>query len=264
MGSGIPQYRWRERHQSRRFSVQSYWRASPAQSGYHLTRPISSSIFGLTSVTLRNHCVVARNRIGVLHRQQWPYRCVIFSSAKRRPAARRSSVIIVFASRFVFPAYAPASSLKTPRSSTGLNGGSPSFCPSSKSSGPWPGAVWTHPVLSAVTVSDGTTLWSHRPSISRWCGTFASSGCVYAHPSIRLPMSSSVIWYGSMPAVSITAFRFCSTSQYCSDFPPTVTRTLAYLNFGFTATHRLAGRVHGVVVHTSTYSFGLPTSGNFT
>src|SRR5207247_9831627 len=115
-----------------------------------------------------------------------------------------------------------------------------------------------HPVLCAVTVSDGTTLWSHRPSISRWCGTFASSGCVYAHPSIRLPMSSSVIWYGSMPAVSITAFRFCSTSQYCSDFPPTVTRTLAYLNFGFTATHRSAGSDLRVGVHTSKDSFDFP------
>src|SRR5437773_210532 len=251
-------------HQSRRFRVQSYWRASPAQSGYHFTRPISSSIFGLMSPTFRNHWTVTRNRIGVLQRQQWPYRWVIVTSAKRRREAERSWMIVAFPSRVVFPAYSPASCVNTPRSSTGLNAGSPSFWPSSKSSGPWPGAVWTHPVLSAVTVSERTTLWIHWPWSVRWIGTLPESGCVYAHPSIFEPITSSTIWYCSTPAASMTALMFSSTSQRFSDFPARVTRTFAYLQFGFTATQRFAGRVHGVVVHTRIASFGRPTRGNFT
>src|SRR5436309_312274 len=130
MGSGIPQYRWRERHQSRKFRVQSYWRASPAQSGYHLTDLISSSIFAFRSVT------------------------------------------------------------------------------------------------------------------------FTDRGCVYLQPSRSAPDLTSAVSYCSTFAVAIPALTFSSTSQRYSTFPARVTRTFAYLNFGFTATHRFAGRVHGVVVQT--------------
>jgi len=100
----MPQYRCRDMHQSRRLLVQSSWRADPAQSGNHLTRPTSSTIFGLKSVTLRNHWTVARNKIGVLHRQQWPYAWRIVSSAKRARAARRSAMIPGFASLTFWPA----------------------------------------------------------------------------------------------------------------------------------------------------------------
>ena len=172
--------------------------------------------------------------------------------------------MIPLPSRVVFPAYSPASCVNTPRSSTGLRIGRPSFWPSSKSSGPWPGAVWTNPVLSDVTVSEGTTLWIHSPDTVRWIGTFPARGWVYAQPSMRAPMSSSTIWYFSTPAASITGFRFSSTSQRCSVLPARVTRAFAYLNFGFIATHRFAGRVQGVVVQTRMYSFGRPTRGNFT
>ena len=264
MGSGIPQYRWRERHQSRKFRVQSYWRASPAQSGYHLTDLISSSIFAFRSVTFRNHCFVARKRIGVLQRQQCPYRCVITSCANRSRKAARSSMICDVPSRVVRPPYSPASSVNTPLSLTGLKAGSPSFCPRSKSSGPCPGAVWTHPVLSAVTVSDRATLWTQGSCSVRWYGTFPDRGCVYLQPSRSAPDLTSAVSYCSTFAVAITALTFSSTSQRYSTFPARVTRTFAYLNFGFTATHRFAGRVHGVVVQTRMNSWGLPTRGNFT
>src|SRR2546427_206004 len=90
IGRGMPQYRCREMHQSRRLLVQSSWRADPAQSGNHLTRPTSSTIFGLKSVTLRNHWTVARNKIGVLHRQQWPYAWRIVRSGWRYASPTRS------------------------------------------------------------------------------------------------------------------------------------------------------------------------------
>ena len=68
------------------------------------------------------------------------------SSAKRAWAALRSSMMRKFASRTCFDAYSPASGVKRPRSSTGENAGRPWAFPRSKSSGPWPGAVWTSPV----------------------------------------------------------------------------------------------------------------------
>src|SRR2546422_2062150 len=116
-------------HQSRRLLVQSSCRADPAQSGNQVTRPTSSTIFGLTSATLRNHWTVARNRIGVLHRQQWPYAWTIVSSANSAWAARRSATIRGFASLTLWPAYVPASSVKRPRASTGEKAGRPSFSP---------------------------------------------------------------------------------------------------------------------------------------
>jgi len=40
--------------------------------------------------------------------------------------------------------------------------------------------------------------------------------------------------------------------------------TRAYANSGLTATATFAGRVHGVVVHITMYSFSLPVTGNLT
>src|SRR5437773_1382014 len=70
----------------------------------------------------------------------------------------------------------PASSVKRPRASTGEKAGRPSFRPSSKSSGPWPGAECTSPVYSATTVSDETTLWTHSPFTAFWYGSFVRRG----------------------------------------------------------------------------------------
>ncbi len=82
-GIGIPQYRCREMHQSRASPTQSANRALPAQSGYQVTCLISSSICSFTFTIFRNHCSVARKMIGVLHRQQWPYRWTTSCSASR-------------------------------------------------------------------------------------------------------------------------------------------------------------------------------------
>src|SRR5674536_69187 len=88
-GIGIPQYLWREMHQSREPLTQSAKRAEPAQSGYHFTFFISSSICSLISVIFRNHCSVARYIIGVLHLQQFQYLWVIFPLASKRPFSVR-------------------------------------------------------------------------------------------------------------------------------------------------------------------------------
>jgi hypothetical protein len=93
-----------------------------------------------------NHWAVARKMSGCLQRQQCGYECVYSAHAKSRPLARRSSTMRAFASKMRRPAYGPASAVKTPRESTGLTIGSPNLIPVSKSSAPWPGAVWTAPV----------------------------------------------------------------------------------------------------------------------
>src|SRR5919198_3596170 len=121
IGRGVPQYRWREIPQSFRFWVQSICRAAPAHSGYQATLRTSSIIFGLIASTRRNHWTVARYRIGVLQRQQWPYAWTRVVAANRASAWRRSSIIVASASFTPRPAYAPASFVKRPRSSTGLN-----------------------------------------------------------------------------------------------------------------------------------------------
>src|SRR3989454_5826618 len=264
IGSGVPQYRCREMHQSRRLLVQSSCRAEPAQSGNHLTRPTSSTIFDLKSVTLRNHWTVARNRIGVLQRQQWPYAWTIVSSANSASAPRRSATIRGFASLTLWPAYVPASSVKWPRASTGEKAGRPSFCPSSKSSGPWPGAECTSPVYSATTVSDGTTLWTHFPLTAFWYGSFVRSGWRYASPTRSLPFLVSTTEYFVTPPRAMTSGTALSMSQTYSGFLPCGIFTFAYRKSGCAAIARLAGRGHRVVGQISRDSSGLPARRDLT
>src|SRR6059036_1638062 len=264
IGSGVPQYRCREMHQSRRLLVQSSCRAEPAQSGNHLTRPTSSTIFDLKSVTLRNHWTVARNRIGVLHRQQWPYAWTIVSSANSAWAARRSATIRGFASLTLWPAYVPASSVKRPRASTGEKAGRPSFRPSSKSSGPWPGAECTSPVYSATTVSEETTLWTHSPFAAFWYGSFVRSGWRYASPTSSLPFFVSTTEYFATPPRAMISGTAASMTQRYSGFLPWGTFTFAYRKSGWTAIARFAGRVHGVVVQIRRDSSDLPAMRNLT
>ena len=67
-----------------------------------------------------NHCSVARNSVGFLHRQQCGYVCVSGTSATSAPRAFRSSMIFGFASHTVWPAKCSISAMNRPSSSTGL------------------------------------------------------------------------------------------------------------------------------------------------
>jgi len=67
-----------------------------------------------------NHCSVARNRVGFLHRQQCGYVCWSDTSATSALTARRCSMIFGFASQTVRPAKWATSGMKRPSSSTGL------------------------------------------------------------------------------------------------------------------------------------------------
>src|SRR5712691_8362916 len=169
-----------------------------------------------------------------------------------------------FASFTDLPAYVPASFVKWPRSSTGENGGSPSRWPSSKSSGPWPGAECTSPVYSATTMSEGTTLWTHGPATVRWYGSFGPSGCAYSSPTRSLPFLVSTIAYSAKPPRGGMVETAVSMSQMYSVFWAWLTLTLVYVNSGFTAIARFAGSVHGVVVQPRRGSSGRFTSGNST
>ena len=68
---GTPQVRWRDRHQSGRFSIIPVMRDSP-HSGVHFTCLMSRSVPARRPwlSMLINHCEVARNITGVLWRQQ--------------------------------------------------------------------------------------------------------------------------------------------------------------------------------------------------
>ena len=70
-GIGTPQVRWREMHQSGRFSIMPVMRCSP-QAGVHCTFLMSRSACARSCACsmLMNHCGVARKITGVLWRQQ--------------------------------------------------------------------------------------------------------------------------------------------------------------------------------------------------
>ena len=70
-GIGTPQVRWREMHQSGRFSIIPVIRASP-HAGSHATARIASSACRRSPAwsMLMNHWGVARKMMGVLCRQQ--------------------------------------------------------------------------------------------------------------------------------------------------------------------------------------------------
>src|SRR5213593_3738917 len=172
------------------------------------------------------------NRIGVLHRQQWPYAWTIVSSANSAWAARRSATIRGFASLTLWPAYVPASSVKRPRASTGEKAGRPSFRPSSKSSGPWPGAECTSPVYSATTVSDGTTLWTHLPFTPFWYGSFVRRGWRYASPTRSLPFFVSTTEYFVTPPRAMMSGTALSMTQIYSGVFPWGTLPFAYWKSG--------------------------------
>ena len=74
-GMGTPQTRWRDRHQSGRFSIIPRMRSRP-QAGIQVVRSISASARArrlggsLGSPRRANHWGVARNMTGSLQRQQ--------------------------------------------------------------------------------------------------------------------------------------------------------------------------------------------------
>ena len=67
-----------------------------------------------------NHCSVARNSVGFLHRQQCGYSWLSVTSATRAPDSFRSAMIFGLASQTVSPAKCATSGTKRPSSSTGL------------------------------------------------------------------------------------------------------------------------------------------------
>ena len=119
IGIGIPQYLCLEMVQSLALSTQSLNLPWPAHCGTHSTLSISSSIFCLMSVTFKNHCLVAKYIIGVLHLQHTPYLCSIVSFLYIKPLSCKSAIIPSLAALQNSPAYFPASSVKLPLSSTG-------------------------------------------------------------------------------------------------------------------------------------------------
>ena len=68
---GTPQARWREMHQSGRFSIMPWMRSLP-QAGIQFTLSmLSSAFFRRSFVSMEmNHCSVARKMTGFLQRQQ--------------------------------------------------------------------------------------------------------------------------------------------------------------------------------------------------
>ena len=145
----MPQYLWRETHQSRAWETQSLNRAEPAHSGYQLTFAISESISSFRSEILINHWRVARYIIGVLQRQQCPYLWVICFFLRSAPRLSRSEITVSSASFTNTPSYGP--SVYFPSPPTGQYAGSPFSIPTIKSSRPCPGAMCTIPVFSIVT-----------------------------------------------------------------------------------------------------------------
>ena len=142
----------------------------------------------LIAVTLRNHCCVFRKMIGVLHLQQCPNRCSMMPLQNRMPFSLRSSMSSGFAFLMCIPRYfSPTSALNLPLASTGQKGSMPNSLPSSKSSGPWPGAMCTRPVLAASTVLEGMTLCTHFPSTFFWYGTSSPNGGTYSVPTRSSP-----------------------------------------------------------------------------
>src|SRR5512143_2601131 len=69
IGRGMPQYLWREMHQSGAFETNSRNR-SFAKSGCQSVLSISFSIWSFILDIVMNHCFVVRNISGVLQRQQ--------------------------------------------------------------------------------------------------------------------------------------------------------------------------------------------------
>src|SRR6266851_4857845 len=186
IGSGTPQYRWRDITQSRAPSSQSWNLLDPAHSGTHRTFWFSLSIFSLMEVTLTNHWSVARRMRAVLHLQQWGYECSMVSSFQRRFLAWRSSMITLFASLTNSPAYFPPSLVKRPDGSTGEKAGSPYFVPTSKSSSPCPGAVWTAPVPSDIETCSALSRTRCRSApVTAWVSSW--SGGRYCVPSSSRP-----------------------------------------------------------------------------
>ena len=68
-GSGMPQVRWREMHQSGRLSTAPRMRLRPF-SGIHFTPSMAASASARKASTLMNHCFTARKTMGVFERQQ--------------------------------------------------------------------------------------------------------------------------------------------------------------------------------------------------
>ena len=67
-----------------------------------------------------NHCSVARNIIGPLHRQQWGYEWRISSVKSSAPRSSKSAVIPLFALKTNCPSNSGTSEVKRPESSTGV------------------------------------------------------------------------------------------------------------------------------------------------
>src|SRR5713226_5888016 len=122
----------------------------PPHFGVQRTLLFSLIIFCLNLVSFMYHWFFARSMRGVLQRQQWGYECSIVSSLNSNPLVSRSLTITGFASLTWSPVYFPASGVKCPDPSTGERTGSPFRWPTSKSSSPCPGAMWTSPVPSVI------------------------------------------------------------------------------------------------------------------
>ncbi len=80
---------------------------------------------------------------------------------------------------------------------------------------------------SAVTVAEGSTLWSHSPFKAPWTGTSSRRGCTYSRPTRSVPFALFRTSYTSMPAAPMTASTFFSTTQVASSSPSTLNRTHA-------------------------------------
>src|SRR5262245_23317209 len=116
--------------------------------------------------------------------------------------------------------------------------------------------MWTMPVPSSSDTSFHSMTRCVMP-----CATGSSSnGPRYVSPTSALPGTSSTTSNPGFSADLAAPFEPYSTSS----MPSFVCFTLRYVSSGCTAAATLPGSVHGVVVHTSSDSPGLSSSGNFT
>ena len=108
------------------------------------------------------------------------------------------------------------------------------------------------------------TLWAHSPETVAWKGTFPARGCRYSRPTRSFPALRSTTSKDETPARARTVGTAESRTHTCSVRFPRTTRTFAYVNAGWAAIARFAGRVHGVVVQMRRDSSGRPFTGNVT
>ena len=149
-GIGEPQKRFREIDQSR--ALASHLPNCPSWMcpGTHSTCRFSSTIRSLIFVTATNHDDTARWISGESQRQQCGYEWSYVSRRIRIPAALRSPMIGVLASKTCIPSYGATRTVKRPCPSTGFTTSMPAASVTALSSSPNAGAMCTRPVPSST------------------------------------------------------------------------------------------------------------------